>query len=121
PREGKKITELEKRINVKFEQLDVPEASSIQNQRLKNWADGIINTQPTEQARQLFGEIEKEFAELSKEELLTRLITAQFGSITPPSDIEDLNESIGGSPEKRDRSKFNRYFINMGSIDGMSK
>lgn len=121
PREGRKITELERRIKVKFEQVDVPEASSIQNQRLKNWAESIVNAKPGKHAEKLLEEIKEEFEGLSKEDILLKLIASQMESITPANDTSDLNESVGGSPDKRERSNFNRYFINIGSIDEMSK
>lgn len=121
PREGRKIKDLEKRIKVKFEQVDVPEASSIQNQRIQSWADSIINAKTDKKASELYREVEGLFMDLSKEEVLTKLIASQMEAIVPATDTSDLNETVGGSPENRDKSKFNRYFINIGSVDGMSK
>ena len=121
PREGRKITELERRIKVKFEQVEVPEASSIQNQRLKNWAEGIVSAKPGKQSEALFEEIKEAFLDFSKEDLLKHLIASQMETITPSNNTMDLNESVGGSPERRDSGQFNRYFINIGSVDDMSK
>ena len=33
----------------------------------------------------------------------------------------DLNETSGGNSEKRNVGAFNRYFVNIGTIDGMTK
>ena len=52
---------------------------------------------------------------------MKKLIASQISNLVKGGEGADLNEKIGGSPEKRDKGRFNRYFINVGSIDGMSK
>ncbi|MEQ9008488.1 MAG: DEAD/DEAH box helicase, partial [Ekhidna sp.] len=39
PRESRKISEIERKINVKFDQLEVPSIDEMQSSRIKNWAD----------------------------------------------------------------------------------
>ncbi|SNT00217.1 ATP-dependent RNA helicase DeaD [Ekhidna lutea] len=121
PREGRKIQALERKINVKFEQMEVPDLNSIQEGRLKNWSDSIINVQVDSKSEKLFEEVKHAFEGLSKEDILKRIISSQLENLISSDGQSDLNESIGGSPDRRDRSQFNRYFINLGSIDGMSK
>ncbi len=121
PREGKKIQALERKINVKFEQVEVPDVDSIQKGRLQNWADTIKEAEVDPRGEKLFESIKGEFDGLSKEDILKRIISSQLENLILSGEESDLNESIGGSPERRDKSKFNRYFINLGSIDGMSR
>ena len=121
PREGKKIQALERKINVKFEQVEVPDVDSIQKGRLQNWADSIKNAEVDNRSEKLYGNVKEEFDGLSKEDILKRIISSQLENLILSGEESDLNESIGGSPERRDKSKFNRYFINLGSIDGMDK
>jgi ATP-dependent RNA helicase DeaD len=121
PREGRKITELERKIKIKFEHIEVPGVQSINAQRVRNWVDEIINTEPDEKAEKLFETIEGDFEHLSKADVLKKLITSQIHKLAIEGEESNLNEKIGGSPEKRDKGRFNRYFINVGSIDGMSK
>ncbi|MEP0985389.1 DEAD/DEAH box helicase [Ekhidna sp.] len=121
PREGRKIKDLERRISVKFEQVEVPDNESIKTLRLKNWADTITAVEATESADSLYASIKHEFDGYSKDDILKKIITSQLSNSIEASEERNLNESIGGSPESRDQSKFNRYFINLGSIDGMSK
>jgi ATP-dependent RNA helicase DeaD len=121
PRESRKITELEKRIKVTFERVEVPTLEELKSSRINNWANLIINTTVDEQADSILSKVESRFSELSKEDILKRLITTQLDHITVPgAEDSDLNETHGGSPEKRDKGGFNRYFINVGSIDGMT-
>ncbi|WP_425390298.1 DEAD/DEAH box helicase [Ekhidna sp.] len=121
PREGKKIQALERKINVKFEQIEVPDSGSIQQGRLANWSDSIKNADIDPKSEKLYESIKHEFDGLSKDDILKKLISSQLETLVMNGEESDLNESIGGSPERRDRSKFNRYFINLGSVDGMNK
>ncbi|MEP1095365.1 MAG: DEAD/DEAH box helicase [Cyclobacteriaceae bacterium] len=121
PREGRKITELERRIKVKFEHIEVPGVESIKAQRIKNWVDGILETKADSKAEEIYKSIEEEFEHLSKSDVLKKLIASQIDSLVKGGEETNLNEKVGGSPEKRDRGRFNRYFINVGSMDGMTK
>ncbi|MEP4532990.1 MAG: DEAD/DEAH box helicase [Cyclobacteriaceae bacterium] len=122
PREGRKISDLEKKIKVKFERVEVPSIEELKASRINGWANLILNTQVDPQAEALLGEIESHFSHLSKEDILKRLITTQLDHLMIQSDEnKDLNETHGGSPESRDRGSFNRYFVNIGTIDGMTK
>ncbi len=121
PREGRKITELERKIKVKFEHIEVPGVESITAQRVKNWVETIIKTESNKKAEEIFDSIETEFSHLSKSDILKKLIASQIENLVQGGEESNLNEKVGGSPEKRDKGRFNRYFINVGSIDGMSK
>ncbi|WP_258097261.1 DEAD/DEAH box helicase [Marinoscillum pacificum] len=122
PREGNKIKELEKKLNVSFERVEVPTLDELKSKRIHNWANIIVNTNVDQQSGDILNEVAHLFGNLSKEDLLKRLITTQLDHLTSGGGEEDnLNEAYGGSPDKRDRGKFNRYFINVGSIDGLTK
>lgn len=121
PREGRKITELERKIRVKFEHIDVPGVESIKAQRIKNWVEAIVDTKTDNKTEEIFKSVETEFEHLSKADILKKLIASQIDLLVKGGEEANLNEKIGGSPEKRDKGRFNRYFINIGSIDGMSK
>lgn len=122
PRESNKIKELEKRIKVTFERVEIPSIEELKSSRIHNWANLIVNTKVDEQADGILGHISEKFAHLSKEDILKRLITTQLDHLTSGGKEDDnLNEAYGGSPDKRDRGAFNRYFVNIGSIDGMTK
>jgi len=120
PREGKRITELEKKINISFERIEVPSIESMKSSRINHWADLIINTKIDDQADEILNDLHGQFAHLTKEDLLKRLITTQLDHLMiKPGDDADLNEPKPG--EKRVvNTNFHRYFINIGSIDGVT-
>lgn len=122
PREGRKITELEKKIKVTFEKIEVPTIDTLRNTRISNWANLIVNTKVDAQAESILAELQDKFAELSKDDILKRLITTQLDHLTVQNgDEANLNETHGGAPGKRDLGKFHRYFVNIGLMDGMTK
>ena len=120
PREGRRITELERKNGIKFEAVEVPTLEALTTSRMNNWAHLIVNTQVDPQADQILEQLQGSFDHLSKEELLKRLITSQLDHIEARSKGEnDLNES------PRDKGKkitgLNRYFVNIGLIDGVTE
>lgn len=123
PREGRKIQELEKKIKISFERVEVPSVEELKTKRIHNWANIIINTNVDPQSDDILNEVAHHFAHLTKEDLLKRLITTQLDHLSPGGKEEDnLNEAHGGNPDKRGKGGgFNRYFINVGSVDGLTK
>ena len=121
PREGRRITELERKYKVKFEQVEVPSAESLKENRIKSWAKGLVKAKVHKEAENILESLEKEFTDLSKEDILLRLLSSQLEQISTNSGENDLNEVEGGAPGRRNKAGFNRYFINLGEIDGFKK
>ncbi len=121
PREGRKIEALERKLSVKFHQIEVPNIASIEKGRLTNWANTIVNAPVDAKSEKLYDSVKASFDAYSKEYILKKIIVSQLSQLVLDGEEHDLNEATGGSPDRRDKSKFNRYFINLGSIDGMSK
>ncbi len=125
PREGKRITELEKKNKVKFEHIEVPSVNELRSSRINNWANLIINTKVDKQAEDILHELHGQFAHLDKEDILKRLITTQLDHLSVQSGVDDnLNEKDEKrieSGNKQSKSGFHRYFINVGLIDGVTK
>ena len=150
PRERRQIDMLEKRVKVKFEQVQVPDTSELRSTRINNWASVIVNTKVDDQADSILKEMGEKFEELSKEDILKRLITTQLDHLNIQDSGEDLNDTTGGSRDRdrgrssdRDRSRSgdrgrdrergdrqpsprgkhgrpNRYFVNLGTMDGVT-
>ena len=123
PREGRRITELEKSVNVTFEKVDVPSMEELKSKRIHHWANLIINTKVDDQADNILESLGSTFEELTKEDLLKRLITTQLDHLMVQGEVEDLNEHKESSRrDKRSEKKdTHRYFINIGSMDGVTK
>ena len=122
PREGRKITELERKIKIKFEPIEVPSAEALKSSRINHWAHLIVNTKVDTQADEILQSLHGQFAHLSKDDLLKRLITTQLDHLMIQGGEEDLNETQGAKNQPNNQSGgFHRYFINVGTIDGVTK
>jgi ATP-dependent RNA helicase DeaD len=122
PREGRRISELERKNKIKFEPVEVPSIEQLTSSRMSNWANLIVNTKVDNQADAILEQLEGNFASLSKEDLLKRLITSQLDHILARNRGEaDLNEGPPKSSGNREKEGQHRYFVNIGAIDGVTK
>ncbi|MCR9251402.1 MAG: DEAD/DEAH box helicase [bacterium] len=125
PREGRKISHLESKLKVTFEKVEVPSVDDLKASRINNWANLILNTKVDENAEELLQSLQGQLKELSKDELIKRLITTQLDHLMVQSGgNEDLNETQGKPKKQREESNNsgeNRYFVNVGTIDGLTK
>ena len=105
-----------------MEKVEVPSADKLRATRISNWANLIVSTKTDDQADAILADVQHHFADLSKEDLLKRLITTQLDHLMV-QDNADLNYSKDVAREKvnRDRDGFIRYFINLGQMDGVTK
>ena len=122
-REGRKIKELERRIKITFEKIDVPDAADMAKTRIEAWADKLVGKGIHEQAQTFLDELGDKFVDLSKEDILKRLISTQLNRMNIGADASnDLNESTSNAdPSPRNADGFHRYFVNVGTVDGMTK
>jgi ATP-dependent RNA helicase DeaD len=123
PREGKRITELEKKNNVTFERITVPGVDELKSSRINHWANLIVNTKVDERSGEIIKELHGKFAHLSKEDLLKRLITTQLDHLFLAGEYrdDDLNEIHDVQHAGKNKNGYHRYFVNIGVIDGMTE
>ncbi len=121
PRENRKIRELEKLNNITFELIEVPTKSELQGVKINNWANLILETKVDELAEKVMPEVADKFYHLSKEDLLKRLISTQLDHLmSQDKEAEDINEYDGKKPNVSSKNETERYFINVGAIDGVT-
>lgn len=137
-REGRKIADIERKNNITFEKIEVPKASELKKVRLENWVKSTLAMPIDEEAEENLAALLPHFEALSKEDLLKRMISLELKQLKG-TDKGDLNVSSdsrssrdddrgdrrdrgdrGDRPERREREG-NRYFINLGKNDGLSK
>lgn len=121
-REVRRISELEKRIGIKFERVEVPSMEELMNKRMDHWADQLLNMPVSHKSEDILAQLTDRFAEISKEDLLKRLISGELDQLSGNgSESADLNERGGSRVVDNGREGFHRYFINVGSIDGFTR
>jgi len=145
PNQRRRIKDLEHRIKIQFEAVEVPSHEEVLTHRIRRWASHIIEAPVHRRATEFLEGLQDQLEDLSKEDLLERLISGQLDRLMVRGEEEgDLNvrrkkrerdreraPERGGErgpnrAERRrafeeERSEANhsrRYFINVGTMDG---
>ena len=127
-REKRRIKEIENRIKINFEKVEIPSHEEVIQSRIHKWSDKLLSTEINLESEQIYQDLEKQFGGVSKEELLKKLISSQMHTVSKiSSEKKNLNEKDEERSSSKDRNKkrskknSHRYFINIGRIDGFSK
>lgn len=123
PREGRRIKELESKLKIQFEKIEVPSSESIMEIRLNRWAENLLQSKPNKKADELLQPLLHKLDSLSKEDLLRVLISKELETlITKEFSSGNLNQSTSKS-EGGDKEQAGdpRFTINLGKVDGLSK
>ena len=123
-REGRRIKDIERTLKVKFEKIEVPSVTELKEVRLQNWVKRVVKMNVDQDAKENLAPLMSHFEDLTKEDLLLRLITQELATLKD-SDKGNLNLSEGKGQRNSGRdysgSGAARYFINLGKDDGLSK
>lgn len=123
PREGRRVNELERMLKISFEKIAVPSADMIKDIRLNKWADQLIHAKIDKGVDEYLEVLLPKLESLSKEDILKVLISKELETLMK-QDFSggDINQSSSGKDSNsRSESGDNRYFINIGTDDGLSK
>ncbi|NQY09081.1 MAG: DEAD/DEAH box helicase [Flavobacteriales bacterium] len=127
PRDARKIRDVERKIKVTFEKVEVPNVGEMKTIRMNNWATELAASEVNDKSEGVLETLAEHFADLSKEDILKRLISTQLKSLGGSNGGDrDLNQLQGDSGSGREgrgsrNSGANRYFINVGLMDGLTK
>lgn len=121
--EMRKIKSIERKIQKKFEQKNIPTGIEICQVQLFHLANKIHNTEVNEQVDEYLPAIMEIFEDTSKEDLIKRMVSVEFNRFyNYYKNKRDLNQPKGNNEDRGSRGKSNehstRYFINVGSKDG---
>lgn len=123
-REQRKIKDIERKNKIQFEKVEVPSADELRNRRLDIWMDRVVNEDLDKQTLKLAEEVQNKFKKVDPEMLIQRLIAVQLNDPVYRTKGEDLNAGLNGTserPGREGRDGYNRYFINIGTIDHINK
>lgn len=125
-REGRRIQELERKVHVQFEQIDVPSIDQLKETRLNQWMEKVLNKEIDRETMELAMQMQGKFKNMDQDELIVRLIASQLNDPIFKGKGSDLNQKAGadgrGRPERKSgKEGFNRYFINIGTVDHVNK
>ena len=122
-REKHRIRALENKIGKSFEQSKIPTGSDICEKQLFNLMDKICKVEIDEaQIEKYIEVINKKFEDLSKEEIIKKVVSTEFGRfIEHYKNAPDLNSNVGKNDSGRKSSTlFSRFKINIGKDEGLN-
>lgn len=137
-KEKGKLKRIENILKKKFQYREVPGGEAVCRAQLLFYADKILGAEPKETLDKYQHELFERFDELSKEELIQKLVSYEFGKLLKKyASVEDLNlsdderhssrgegrgEREGRRGERREdsRNSFTLYSVNVGREDGFT-
>ena len=119
--ESRKIRSIEKIIQAKIELKKIPSGIEICETQLYSLAQKIKNTEVNEEIFNYLPKVEDELNELTKEELIQRLVSVEFARFhnyyKKAKDLNSKFEDNTSEGEKHNKKDTTRYFINVGERD----
>ncbi|MBF90392.1 MAG: ATP-dependent RNA helicase [Flavobacteriales bacterium] len=142
-RDMRKFDALEKRLKLKMTKISIPSAKDIASKRLYTWAENILNTPTAKDVDgKILTDVQMLLGSLSYEELVEKLVSIELNALNYSKSSNDLNangkserKSSGKKRERGNRDhkdkgkkadkkidfKGDRFFINVGKMDDVTK
>jgi ATP-dependent RNA helicase DeaD len=117
-----KIKQIERKIQIKFETANLPTGKEICEQQLVGYVDKIKNVKINDEITELFPTINDSFTDLSKEEIIKRMISIEFNQLLRYYEkSRDISNSKISNKERSNNEDHQRFFINLGQNKGLNK
>lgn len=142
-RDMRKFDALEKRLKLKMTKISIPSAKDIAYKRLYTWAENILNSTTAKDIDgKILTDVQMLLGSLSYEELVEKLVSIELNALNYSKSSKELNVSRKSerksSVKKRERLdrerkekrkkadkktdfKGDRFFINVGKMDDVTK
>jgi len=126
PEEGRRINEIEKILKLTFEKVEIPAGDDLKKARITHWAKQLKNVEVAKLAAEFTAFIDEQFFDVSKEELLLKLVSRELKSLDQNNE-SNLNAELSSKKRSSEKSfnerdqKNQRFMINVGKEDGLNK
>lgn len=136
----RKLKYIASKLGINFEPGEVPALEAITAKRIARWSDNLKNQEVNPKIdEELMTSVVAGFEDLTKEDLIARLLTKEYNSIYKRNSIKDVNDRSKGRDDddrggrqrggrergrKNDRGReegMKTYFINLGRKDNINK
>ncbi len=134
-KEKGKLSRIEKSIGKKFIYKEVPAGEAVCRAQLLHYADKIVTAESKATLEQYQGELFEKFETLTKEELIQKMISFEFGKLLKKyASAVDINlteddrrsgrgerdDRRGGRREEESNNEFTTFNVQVGREDGFS-
>lgn len=108
-KEQYKINKIEKQLNIKFSKVRIPDANEVVHIRIENWAENIKKTPHNQDINQkILDKTLDLFQDVSKEELIEKLLVAELLKVKSNANSYDINASYSDNDRRGGGRKRNR-------------
>ncbi|RUA06591.1 MAG: ATP-dependent helicase [Flavobacteriia bacterium] len=113
------LTQIERKINKKFEAKKVPGGKEICTRQLFSLIDKVHDIEINEkEIKDFLPDIYQKLEGLDREELIKRFVSLEFNQfLSYYENAPDLNGDRSRSRSRSDNGSFTRFYINLGKID----
>lgn len=122
-RESKKIKDLERIAQKKFERKNIPNGHEVCEKQLFNLVNRVEKAQVDKQIEPYLPVIYKKLEWLNREDLIKHFVSEEFNRfLSYYKDAHDLNvkaEKYNDQDRKGNKKRFSRFYINVGSKNGL--
>lgn len=133
--DNRKLKFIASKLGISFAPAEVPALDAITAKRIGRWSSNLIKQEISPKVSgDLLNSVVESFSDISKEEILAKLLTKEYNSIYKRNSITDLNDrkeykDNGRGDSGRERGKKSRgkeegmktFFINLGRKDNINK
>ena len=122
-KEKGKLRRIENMLKKKFQYREVPGGEEVCRAQLSYYADKILAAEPKETLDKFQQELYAKFADLSKEELIRKMMSYEFGKLLKKyASVADLNLAVEERHEKKreEHFDFTTFSVNVGREDGFT-
>ena len=122
-RDQNKISQIERKVKIKFEQGKLPSGKEICEQQLIEYTKKIKNIKINEEEiSKLIPSINESLAKFSKEDLIKRMIAIEFEQLLKYyENSKDIYSEKGEKGPRLTNENQQRFFINLGHNKGLNK
>ena len=121
---------LENKLKINFNKALIPAGPEIARNRMVHWADKLYHQGTDKLDADAFNTASELLADLTREDILARLVSAEMEKLTKSNSLSDLNDKGKGESKSKARNYrdsdgneegMQRHFINIGLMDNMNK
>ena len=117
-----KISQIERKVKIKFEASKLPTGKEICEQQLVGYVEKIKNVKINEEINELLPIINENFSDLSKEDIIKRMISIEFNQLLNYyENSRDISNREIGKNGRSNNDDHERFFINLGHNKGLNK
>lgn len=124
---------LENKLKIQFTKALIPAGTEIARKRIVHWSEKLLNQTSAGVDTEAFNTANELLADLSREEILARLVSSEMKHLTKSNSLSDLNDSGRGNDSKPKQKNYRendgrdgqeagmlRHFVNIGRMDNVN-